>query len=138
MEVTTSAAQPSLQSLETWSIAAGILLALGVLAMTSGLIRSETAGDLRTLAATGANSRVRRTITAATAGGLGVLGGVVGIAVGLAGTAAFYHHYLDLVFTHLPMRDLVILLVGLPLAAAVGGWIFAGREPPAIAHQPIE
>jgi hypothetical protein len=31
-----------------------ILIALGVLAMTVGLIRSETAGDLRTLTAAGA------------------------------------------------------------------------------------
>lgn len=138
MTVTTRTAQPSLHALKTWSIAAGILLALGVLAMTSGLIRSEAAGDLRTLAATGASSRVRRTITAATAGGLGLLGGVVGVAVGLAGSAAFYHEYLDLVFAHLPVRDLLVLVVGLPVAAAVGGWIFAGREPPAIAHQPIE
>ena len=34
--------------------------------------------------------------------------------------------------------DLLILLIGLPLVAAVGGWLFAGREPPAVARQPIE
>src|SRR5262249_26358999 len=48
MTVATTNSQPSLRSLETWSVAAGILLALGVLAMTSGLIRSEAAGGLRT------------------------------------------------------------------------------------------
>ena len=37
-----------------------------------------------------------------------------------------------------PITDIVILLIGLPLVAAVGGWLFAGREPPAIARQPIE
>ena len=42
--------------LRNWSTAAGILLALGVLGMTVGLIRSETANDLRTLTATGASS----------------------------------------------------------------------------------
>jgi len=136
--VATTNGQPSLRSLETWSIAAGILLALGVLAVTSGLIRSEAAGDLRTLAATGASSRVRRTLTAATAGGLGLLGGVVGVAVALAGVAAFYHRYLDVLFGRLPVPALAVLVVGLPVAAALGGWIFAGREPPAIAHQPIE
>ena len=36
--------------------AAGALLALAILAMTVGLIRSESAGDLRTLTATGATS----------------------------------------------------------------------------------
>ena len=43
-------------ALRNWSTAAGILLALGVLGMTVGLIRSETANDLRTLTATGASS----------------------------------------------------------------------------------
>ena len=38
--------------------AAGALLALAILAMTVGLIRSESAGDLRTLTATGATSRI--------------------------------------------------------------------------------
>jgi putative ABC transport system permease protein len=138
MTVATKNAQPSLKTLETWATAAGILLALGVLAMTSGLIRSEAAGDLRTLTATGASSRVRRTITGATAGGLGLLGGVIGTAVGVAGVTAFYRHDLHDVFAHLPISELLILAVGLPVAAAVGGWLFAGREPPAVAHRPIE
>ena len=44
----------------------GMVLALGILAMSIGLVRSETAGDLRTLAATGASGTARRTLTAAT------------------------------------------------------------------------
>jgi hypothetical protein len=36
------------------------------------------------------------------------------------------------------LADILILLIGLPLLAAVGGWLLAGREPPAIARQPIE
>jgi hypothetical protein len=36
------------------------------------------------------------------------------------------------------MLDLAAVLVGLPLAAAVGGWLLAGREPRAIAPQPLE
>jgi hypothetical protein len=36
------------------------------------------------------------------------------------------------------VTDIVILLIGLPLLAAIGGWLLAGREPPAIARQPIE
>ena len=39
-----------------------------------GLIRSESAGDLRTLAATGASGLTRRTITSATAGRAGAPG----------------------------------------------------------------
>jgi putative ABC transport system permease protein len=51
-----------------------------VLAVSVGLIRSETSGDLRTLAASGASARTRRAITAATAGALGLLGAVLGTA----------------------------------------------------------
>jgi hypothetical protein len=29
-------------------------------------------------------------------------------------------------------------VVGMPLIAMAIGWLLAGREPPAIAHQPIE
>src|SRR6185312_3665443 len=46
----------SAQRLRDYSTIAGMLLALAVLAMTVGLIRSETAGDLRTLTAAGASS----------------------------------------------------------------------------------
>jgi hypothetical protein len=53
---------------------AGIAVALGVLAMTVGLIRSETARDLRTLTAAGARRRTRRALTAATAGALALCG----------------------------------------------------------------
>ncbi len=45
----------TLQHLRDYSTLVGLLVALGVLAMTVGLIRSETAGDLRTLIATGAS-----------------------------------------------------------------------------------
>src|SRR5207237_4270840 len=64
--VETRTVQASLGRLRDWSTAAGILLALGVLGMTVGLIRSETANDLRTLAATGASSTTRRSLTGAT------------------------------------------------------------------------
>lgn len=62
----------------TVATAIGLLTGLGILAMTVGLLRSEAAGDLRTLTATGASSRVRRTITAATAAALAFLGAVLG------------------------------------------------------------
>ena len=67
----------------------GILLALGILAMSVGLIRSETAGDLRILAATGASGATRRTLTAATAGALGLLGAVMGTVAAYVATIAY-------------------------------------------------
>ncbi len=39
---------------------------------------------------------------------------------------------------NVPTENLLIILVGMPLIAAAAGWLLAGREPPAIAHQPIE
>jgi putative ABC transport system permease protein len=135
--VETRTPQRSFAPLRNWSTTAGILLALGVLAMTVGLIRSETANDLRTLTATGASSRTRRNLTAATAGGLAFLGAVVGTAGAYA--ALLVWHRSDLTpLSHMPVGNLVVILVGLPLLAGIGGWLLAGREPAVISRRPIE
>jgi len=119
--------QANLEALRTGATGAGVLVALGVMGMTVGLIRSETAGDLRILSAAGATSRHRRTLTAATAGGLALPGALLG-----TGGA-----YLGLDAAHL--GDLDALSPGPDPApdrhrdrAAVGrrrgGWLLAGRE----------
>jgi putative ABC transport system permease protein len=51
---------------------------------------------------------------------------------------AFAHGSLSEMFGDLPLSDVLILLVGLPLIAAAGGWLLAGREPAAIARQPLD
>jgi putative ABC transport system permease protein len=117
--------------------AAGALLALAILAMTVGLIRSESAGDLRTLTATGATSRIRRTLTATTAGALGLLGALFGIAGAYLALAATYLDDLGYL-SRIPELSLVLIVVGVPLTAAAAGWLLAGREPPAIARPAIE
>jgi putative ABC transport system permease protein len=116
----------------------GLVIALGVLAMTVGLVRSETARDLRTLTATGAGQATRRIITAATAGALGLLGAVLGTAGAAIAGIAWAHSSLSATFGNVPLLDYLLILVGLPLAGAVGGWLLAGREPAAIARQPLE
>jgi putative ABC transport system permease protein len=116
----------------------GLLIALGVLAMSVGLIRSETARDLRTLTAAGAGSTTRRTITAATAGGLGLLGAVLGAAGAMIAGLAWAHASLATTFGNVPALDYLLLLVALPAAAAAGGWLLAGRDPATIARQPME
>jgi putative ABC transport system permease protein len=118
--------------------AVGIVIALGVLAATVGLIRSETAPDLRTLTATGASSATRRMITAATAAALGLLGAVLGLTFAVVTALVWAHGSLSALFGDVPLTDVLILLLGLPLVAAAGGWLFAGRKPPAVARQPIE
>jgi putative ABC transport system permease protein len=119
------------------AIAAGALLALGILAMTVGLIRSESAGDLRTLSATGAGPRVRRTLTAATAGALALLGALLGIAGAYLILAATYHDDLGYL-SRIPVLSLGFLGIGVPLLATAAGWLLAGREPPAIARPVLE
>jgi len=129
---------PSLSELDTWATLAGVLLALGVLIMTVGLIRSETANDLRILTAAGANSRVRRALTAATASGLGLLGAVIGTAVAYLAAAAYFHNELDQRLGHVPITDLLVILVGLPTIAGAGAWLVSGRQPSGVSRRPIE
>ncbi len=116
---------------------AGALLALGILAMTVGLIRGESTSDLRTLTATGATSRIRRTLTAATAGALALLGALVGVAGAYVLLAATYYDDLGYL-SHVPLLYLALAVVGVPLAATGAGWLLSGREPPAIARAVIE
>ena len=116
--------------------AAGALLALGILAMTVGLIRSEAAGDLRTLTATGATSRIRRTLTAATAGALALLGALLGVAGAYLMLGATYFDKLGYL-GRIPVLYLGLMVVGIPVAAAASGWLLAGREPPTIARPAI-
>jgi putative ABC transport system permease protein len=117
--------------------AAGAVLALAILAMTVGLIRSESAGDLRTLAATGASGRIRRTLTAATAGALALLGALLGIAGAYVVLAATFYDDLGYL-SRIPVLSLAFLVVGVPLAATAAGWLLSGRQPPAIARRVIE
>jgi putative ABC transport system permease protein len=130
--------EPTSQAkLSAIAAAAGALLALGILAMTVGLIRSETAGDLRTLTAAGATSRIRRTLTASTAGALAFLGAVLGVAGAYVVVAATYLDDLGYL-SRIPVLYLVLIVVGVPLAAIAAGWLLSGREPPAIARPAIE
>ena len=116
---------------------AGALLALAILAMTVGLIRSESAGDLRVLTATGATSSIRRTLTGTTAGALALLGALLGVAGAYLALAATYLDDLDYL-GRIPLLPLVLIVVGVPLAAAAAGWLLAGREPPTIARPVME
>ncbi|MGI8449820.1 MAG: FtsX-like permease family protein, partial [Streptosporangiaceae bacterium] len=136
--IETKSGAVSLAEILNGATAVGLLIALGVLAMTVGLIRSETGSDLRTLAAAGASGTTRRAITAATAGGLGLLGAVIGTAIAYLAAIAWYRSSLATTVSHVPVRDLIVVLAGLPLAAWAGGWLFAGRTPAAIARQPLE
>jgi putative ABC transport system permease protein len=137
LEIETQHERMSLATPIAIATAAGALLALAILAMTVGLIRSEAAGDLRTLTATGATSRTRRTLTAATAGALALVGALLGVAGVYLALAATYHDDLGYL-GRIPVVPLVLIIVGVPLAAAAAGWLLAGRQPPTIARPAIE
>jgi putative ABC transport system permease protein len=120
----------------------GIVLALAILAMSVGLIRSETASDLRTLAATGASSIARRTLTGATAGALALLGALLGTIAGYVAVIGWLRsNSLNggiSALGNVPVAQLLLILLGMPLIALAGGWLLGGREPSAIARQPLE
>jgi putative ABC transport system permease protein len=129
--------QSDLAALRTGAAAVGMLLALGILATTVGLIRSESAGDLRILTATGAGSRIRRRLTAATAGGLAAMGALLG--VGGAYLAFVTLHLQDLgSLSPVPVAHVALLVLGVPTLAAGAGWLLAGKQPDSITRHPIE
>jgi putative ABC transport system permease protein len=136
--VETKSGQLSLGEISNGATVGGLLLALGVLAMTVGLIRSETARDLRTLTAAGGTARTRRALTAVTAGTLALLGGVLGTAAGLLASAVWAHASITLTFGNVPWADIGLLVIGVPLIALSAGWLLGGRQPSAVARQPLE
>jgi putative ABC transport system permease protein len=137
VETATESPQAGLAKVSDWAIVVGVLAVLAVLAMTIGLIRSETAGDLRVLSATGASGRTRRLLTAATAAALALLGALVGAAAAYLGIIA-WNRGIHSSLASVPVAKLAILIVGVPLVALAAGWLLAGREPRAIAQQPLD
>lgn len=134
---------PSSYEITDWATVFGIGLALGILAMSIGLIRSETANDLRTLAATGASSRTRRTLTAVTAGGLAFLGALLGVVAAYVGVLGFFRTNsreggLSDVIDHVPWNNLFLIVIAMPVVATLIGYLMAGREPEGISARPME
>ena len=141
LTIETKSSAPSSAEILNWATLFGIVLALGIVAMSVGLIRSETASDLRTLTATGASGWTRRALTAVTAGALALAGAVLGTAAAYLGAAAYsFDNHLDGLgeLSAVPTWNLLVILVGLPLVAAAAGWLLAGRDPSTIARQPLE
>ena len=137
LTVVTRDDQRSLVAVRLSAAGAGVLLALGVLAMTVGLIRREAAGDLRILVAAGATTNVRRMLTAATAGGLALVGVALGLLGAYLGLVAAYHSHLG-TLSHVPVLYLFGVAVCVPGAAFLAGWMLAGRQPSGIARSVMD
>jgi putative ABC transport system permease protein len=134
---------PTSAEIVNWATVFGIALALGVLAMSVGLIRSETASDLRTLTAAGASSRTRRSLTAVTAGGLAFLGALLGTVAAYIGLFGWFRSNaleggVSDIIDHVPWDNLFFILIAMPVVAILIGWVLAGREPAGISTRPME
>ncbi len=141
LSIETRNSVPSLSTIVDDATVFGIALALGILGMSVGLVRSEAARDLRTLAATGAAGRTRRTLVATTAFALAFTGAVIGLAGGyLAAIGFFRSNSLDGLSSlgSIPVANLLLILIGMPLFATVVGWLLAGRDQRSLGRQPLE
>jgi putative ABC transport system permease protein len=141
MTVETRNSIPTLGEIVDVATVFAALLALGILAMSVGLIRSETATQLRTLTAAGASGAARRAISATTAGALALTGALAGTAGGYIAAIGFFRtSQLDSLsaLRSVPVANLLLILVGMPLAGVIGGWLLAGREPTALGRRPLE
>jgi putative ABC transport system permease protein len=111
--------------------------------MSVGLIRSETASELRTLTAAGASSRTRRGLTAVTAGGLAFLGALLGTVAAYIGLFGWFRSNaleggVSDIIDHAPWENLFFILIAMPVVAVLIGWVLAGREPTGIGSRPME
>jgi putative ABC transport system permease protein len=143
LNVESKSSAPTSAEIVNGATAFAIALALGILAMSIGLIRSEMASELRTLTATGASSFTRRTITAVTAGGLAFLGALLGTVAAYVGLVGWFRSSaleggLSDIVDHIPWSNLFLIVIAMPLVATVVGWLLAGRQPEGIASRPAE
>ncbi len=136
--VETKSGQLSLGEISNGATVGGLLLALGVLAMTVGLIRRETLRDLRTLTAAGASARTRRALSGVTAGVIALLGAVLGAVAAFLAVLAWQHSMLIATFGDVPWSDIGLLVIGMPLVGAAVAWLISGRQPSAVSRQPLE
>jgi putative ABC transport system permease protein len=137
MSVETRDEQTGLVTVQSVATALGAVAALGILAMSIGLIRAESGRDLQTLTASGATSTARRTLTATSAGALALLAVGLAIAVAYACMVAGYFGELD-ALRNPPLLHLAATLAGVPVAAWGAGWLMGGREPEHIAAARFE
>jgi len=136
--IETKTGQLSLGEISNGATIGGLLLALGVLAMTVGLIRSETGGDLRTLTASGAGSLTRRMLAGVTTVVIAFLGAALGAVAACLAVLAWSHADITTTFSNVPWSDIGLLVIGMPLIGAVAAWLVGGRQPPAVSRQPLE
>lgn len=126
-----------LATISTTAAIAGALVALAILAMTIGLLRSDAEHQTRILAATGATSGTRRAITAFTTMTLAAVGAILGALTAYAALIAGYWPQTDQL-GKIPIAQLSAIIVGLPLVATAVSWLASGREPVSLVRSRTE
>jgi putative ABC transport system permease protein len=66
-----------------------------------------------------------------------LLGALLGTAVAYLALIAWHRSNLG-TLASVPVVNLIVIVIGLPLAASIVGGLLAGRQPPTIARQPLE
>jgi putative ABC transport system permease protein len=105
------------------------IVTLGATGVVTGLAQADSRPDYATLAAVGATPRMRRKLATCQAAVVAGLGTVLGMAAGFVPAIAFINADTQLNLI-LPWRNLLIVLVGLPLMAALlAGLMVRSRLP---------
>ena len=102
---------------------AAAVVTLGAAGIATGLAQADARADHATLAAVGADPGLRRRLSGLQALLIAGMGTALGIAVGFVPGAALVGALSSLKLT-VPWAQLLFLLVGVPLLAAGGAWLF--------------
>jgi putative ABC transport system permease protein len=127
----------STEGFRTVAAIVGSLLGLAIMAVVVTLVRSESAAELRSLAAVGGSGRTRRSISAASAGLLALMGSVLALPGGYRAVVALEAEpNADYPFV-VPWVSLGMLVVAVPVLAMGGAWLAGGREPETLLRTPL-
>ena len=82
-------------------------------------------------------------MTAVTVGGLAFLGVLLGTFAAYIGLFGWFQANameggVSDIINHVPWSNLFLILIAMPIAAALIGWVLAGREPLGIGTRPLE
>lgn len=94
-------------------------------------IRTEAARDVAILVATGATRGIRRTLTAATAGGLAGLGALLGTVGAYLAVAALRSSQLASLLP-IPLAHVAFVSVGVPVLATLAAWVLTAGQGPTV------
>jgi putative ABC transport system permease protein len=105
------------------------IITLGAAGVATGLAQADSRPDYATLAAVGATPGLRRVLATCQAGVVAVLGTVLGIAAGFVPAMAFIRADPELELA-LPWANLAVILLGIPLLAAVAAGLLVRSDLP--------